>query len=169
MLMLKRLRLIEAITERLKSATGKRFKRFVLAAGVAVVASQATLTLCLGLLRLSAGFSAILAWLAGAGSSYLMSRWAWERKGRPHVLKETLPFWFIALSVAVILTSTARLANDEALQLGLSHAQRVLFVDVAYFLANCLTFAARFLIFHYLLFAERQPPKGVADGTKHTN
>ena len=36
-----------------------------------------------------------------------------------------------------------------------SHWQRVLIVDGAYLIANCLTFLARFLIFHYWLFADR--------------
>jgi putative flippase GtrA len=147
--------MITALKNRLKSATGRRFKRFMLAAVVAVAASQITLTLCLGIFRIAAGTSGFAAWLTGAVASYVMSRWAWGRKGRPHLLKETLPFWLIAACVAVVLTSTARFAGDFALSAGFSHTQRVLFVDAAYFLANCLTFLARFFIFHYILFTER--------------
>lgn len=151
------LRVVATLNNRLRSATGKRFKRFVLAAVVALSASQITLTVCLGFLHVSAGWSGFLAWVAGAASSYVMSRWAWERKGKPHLLKETLPFWTIAGCVAVVLTSTTKFANDWALSMGLTHAQRVLFVDAAYFLMNCVTFLTRFLIFHYILFAERPP------------
>ena len=140
---------------RLRGATGKRFKRFMLAAVVAVASSQITLTLCLGVFRVAAYKAGFIAWFAGAVASYIMSRWAWERKGRPHLLKETLPFWLIAICVAIILTSTTKFANDLALSIGLAHAQRVLFVDAAFFLMNCVTFLIRFLIFHYILFADK--------------
>jgi hypothetical protein len=45
--------------------------------------------------------------------------------------------------------------------MGHSHWQRVAVVAVVYFLANCVTFAARFVIFHYILFAR---PKGASAG-----
>jgi putative flippase GtrA len=141
---------------RLNTATGKRFKRFLLAAVVAVAASQTTLTLCLGLFHTAAGTAGFIAWVAGAASSYLMTRWAWERKGRPHLLKETLPFWIIAVCVAIILTTTTKLASEASYSMSLSHAQRILFVDLAFFIANCFTFLARFFIFHYLLFAGKK-------------
>ena len=39
--------------------------------------------------------------------------------------------------------------------MGKSHWERVLIVDGAYLVANCVTFLTRFAIFHYLLFADR--------------
>lgn len=133
----------------------KRFSRFVLAAVAAVAASQITLTVCLGPLHMTAGISAFAAWVAGAGTSYVVSRWAWERKGRPQVLKETLPFWIVSVGAMIVLTSTAKLANQQAYRMGLTHPQRVLFVDAAVLIANGVTFVTRFLIFHYVLFKDR--------------
>src|SRR5262249_24595289 len=46
-------------------------------------------------------------------------------------------------------------ANQRALSMGVSHSERVLFVAASYFLANCVTFLTRFLIFHYILFKDR--------------
>lgn len=150
------IRPVVRLENRLKSATGKRFKRFLVAAVVAVGASQTALTVCLAIFHLPAGTAGFIAWVAGAAASYVMSRWAWERKGKPHLLKETLPFWLIAGCVALILTTTTKLASDAAYTMNLSHAQRILFVDACFFLANCFTFLARFFIFHYLLFAEKK-------------
>ena len=39
--------------------------------------------------------------------------------------------------------------------MGHSHWEHVAVVNGAYFLANCVTFVARFAIFHYVLFARR--------------
>jgi len=144
-----------AVKRRLQTSVGKRFGRFVLVAAGAVIASQITLTVCLGPVGWTAGRSAVAAWLVGAAVSYVLSRWAWERKGRPNLLKETLPFWIVAVGTAVVLTLTTKWANQQAISMGFSHGQRVLFVDLAYFLANCVTFVTRFLIFHYILFKDR--------------
>jgi putative flippase GtrA len=144
-----------ALQRRLQTPVGKRFSRFILVAAAAVIASQLTLAICLGPVGLTAGKSAVAAWLAGAAVSYVLSRWAWERKGRPNLLKETLPFWAVALGTAVVLTLTTKWANQQALSMHLSDNQRILFVGSAYFVANCVTFLTRFLIFHYILFKDR--------------
>jgi putative flippase GtrA len=149
-------RIIAAVRSKLHTTVGKRFSRFAVAAVAAVAASQATLASCLGGLHWTAGRSALAAWVAGAGTSYLVSRWAWERRGIPHPLKETIPFWAVAVGAAIVLTSVTKFANQHALDMGLSGAQRLLFVGAAYFVANCVTFVTRFLIFHYVLFADRR-------------
>jgi putative flippase GtrA len=144
-----------AVERKLQTSIGKRFSRFILVAAGAVIASQVTLAVCLGPIGWTAGRSALTAWLAGAAVSYVLSRWAWERKGRPNLLKETLPFWIVSVGTAIVLTLTTKWANQHALAMNMSHAERVLFAGAAYFLANCVTFLTRFLIFHYILFRDR--------------
>ena len=156
--------IVTTVRSKLRTTVAKRFSRFAVAAIAAVAASQITLTVCLGVLGLTAGKSALAAWVAGAAMSYLVSRWAWERKGRPNLVKETLPFWVVAVGAAIVLTSTTKFANQQALSMHLSHVKRVLFADGAFFLANCVTFVTRFVIFHYFLFADRgskAPPSAV--------
>ena len=80
------------LRERLRSNVVKRFVRFAPAAVCAVAATQITYIICIGPANLTAGISGALGWFAGASVSYVISRWAWERKGRPSVLKETIPF-----------------------------------------------------------------------------
>lgn len=121
----------------------------------AVLTSQLTLTICLGVLHWSAGRSALMAWFTGAAVSYVASRWAWERRGRPRLLRETLPFWIVAVGTATVLTVVTKFANEQALSMGLGHVQRVVFLDGCFFLGNFVTFVTRFVIFHYLLFSER--------------
>ena len=144
-----------AIERRLQTPVGKRFSRFILVATGAVIASQVTLAVCLGPIGWTAGRSALTAWLVGAAVSYVLSRWAWERKGKPNLLKETLPFWIVAVGTAIVLTATSKWANQRALAMDMSDNERLLFVGAAYFLANCVTFVTRFLIFHYILFRDR--------------
>ena len=148
-------KIVAAVQRRLRTTVGKRFSRFVLVAIVSLASSLLTLSLLIGVFHVSAGLSGVLGAIVGAAVSYVLSRWAWERKGRPHLLKETLPFWLVSLGAWTVLGLTSHYASVWALSMGHTHWERVLIVDGAYLLANCVTFITRFVIFHYFLFADR--------------
>lgn len=134
---------------------GKRFMRFVPVSAAAFLTSQITLAVLVGLLRLSAGTAGFVAGMAGALASYLLSRWAWERKGRPHVLKETLPFWAVSLVTWLFMGAVSHFTGIWATSAHFAHWERTGIINGMFFLANCVTFAARFVILHYVLFADR--------------
>jgi putative flippase GtrA len=142
------------LRRRLRTQGGRRLIRFAPAAVLALCATQLTYLIC-QLAHVTAGLAGAVGWLAGAAVSYVVSRWAWERKGRPDLLRETLPFWLISLCVGAVLTGTSKLAHYEARVLGLHGAKEVAFAQGLYLAANCVTFVIRFLIFHYVLFADR--------------
>jgi putative flippase GtrA len=143
------------LERRLRSTVVKRFIRFAPAAFCAVAATQITYIICLGPANLTAGVAGFAGWFAGAAVSYVISRWAWERKGRPHLLKETLPFVAVSIGAGIILTLASKFGNHVAMEMNLDGAARVFVADIFYFAANCLTFAGRFVIFHFILFADR--------------
>jgi putative flippase GtrA len=146
-------RLSETLTRKVRSTLGIRFGRFAVAAISAFVTTEVVLTICAGPLALSATWASLIAWFSGALVSYVLSRWAWKRKGRPNLLKETLPFWIVSAMVVAILWVATKFAYHAATWLDLSGAERVLFVDLVYGVANLCTFLLRFLFFHYVLFA----------------
>jgi putative flippase GtrA len=143
------------LRRKLRSEPGKRFMRFVPVSLAALGSSQLSLALLVGVIGMSAGTAAFIASIVGAGVSYLLSRWAWERKGRPDLLRETLPFWVVSVAAWTFLSFISHEASIWSRQMGHSHWQHVAVVNGAYFLANCVTFVARFAIFHYVLFANR--------------
>jgi putative flippase GtrA len=142
------------LRRRLRTQGGRRLVRFAPAAVLALCATQLTYFIC-QLAHVTAGLAGAIGWLAGAAVSYVVSRWAWERTGRPELLRETLPFWAISLCVGVVLTLTSKLAHYWARSLGLHGFKEVLFAQGLYLLANCVTFVIRFLIFHNFVFADR--------------
>jgi putative flippase GtrA len=155
-----------ALWRKARSNVGVRFTRFTVVAVASLIASQVSLSLLLGPAHLTAGLAGGLAAVIGAGVSYVLSRWAWERKGRPNLLKETLPFWLVSVMVWVLLALSAKLGVHLAASMNLTGAKRIAVADGVYFAANCLTFVLRFVIFHYILFADaraqREPASGVA-------
>jgi putative flippase GtrA len=147
---------------RLRGTVGIRFTRFAGVALASLATSELTLGLCDGVFHLTALPAGVSSWFAGAVVSYLLSRWAWERKGKPDVLRETVPFWAISALVVVILTLSTKLGYMAAAWLGLHGGAHVAFVGLVYLAANAITFLARFVIFHYVLFAGSRV--GGADG-----
>jgi putative flippase GtrA len=150
-----------ALWRKARSNVGIRFTRFTLVAVASVVASQVALSIFIGPAHMTAGISGGLAAIIGAGLSYVLSRWAWERKGKPQLLKETLPFWLVSVGAWIILGLAAKLGVHLAESAEYDGAVRVLVTDGTYLAANCLTFLARFVIFHYVLFAGPRSPREV--------
>jgi putative flippase GtrA len=152
------------VRRRLDSEPGQRFLRFAPVAIAALVSSQLTLAILTGL-NMSAGKAALIASIVGAFVSYVLSRWAWESRGKPDLLRETVPFWLVSFAVWGILSLVAHYAGSFALHEHLHHLEKHLVVNGAYLVANCVTFVARFLIFHYILFKKREPRVAAAPAT----
>jgi putative flippase GtrA len=146
-------RLGETITRKARSKLGIRFGRFAIAAIAAFVTTEVTYTICAGPLNLTSTWATLIAWFSGALVSYVLSRWAWKRKGRPNLLKETLPFWVVSAMVIVVLELANKFGYHSAEWMNLTGAERVLYLDAVYGVANVCTFLLRFLFFHYVLFA----------------
>jgi putative flippase GtrA len=141
---------------KLRTKVGVRFTRFVGVAAAALATSEILLAICDSLLHMTATPAALISTFGGAVVSYVLSRWAWERKGKPDVLRETVPFWVISAMVWVILWLATKLGYHIASWMGFEHGiKRALVVGLVYLAANVVTFALRFVIFHYVLFADR--------------
>ncbi|HTZ94622.1 MAG TPA: rhomboid family intramembrane serine protease [Streptosporangiaceae bacterium] len=150
------------LEQKLRTEAGKRFSRFILVAVAAVITSQVVLGVLTGPVNLSAGASGVIASMVAALVSYLLSRWAWERKGKPDLLRETLPFWVVSIAVWIVLGLTSHYASVWAHSMGYTHLMKHVVVQGAYFLMNCVTFVARFLIFHYVLFTDKSKDEEAA-------
>ena len=158
-------RLGETLTRRARSKLGIRFGRFAVAAMAAFATSEVTYTICAGPLALSSTKATLVGWFSGVVVSYLLSRWAWERKGRPNLLRETLPFCVVSAIVIVILSLADKyLGYHPAAWWHLQGAERALYLAAVYGLANLFTFLVRFVFFHYVLFARApEPPAAVEE------
>lgn len=146
-------RLSDTLTQKARSKLGIRFGRFTVAAIAAFATTEVVLTICAGPLDLTATWAGIISWFSGALVSYVLSRWAWKRKGRPSLLKETLPFWIVSAMVVAILILANKFGYHSAGWMRLHGVERVLYLAAVYGVANFGTFVLRFLFFHYVLFA----------------
>ena len=153
-------RLPAGVANKLRTRFGTQFAKFALVAVVSLGASEIALALFIGPMHLTGGVSGVSAAIVGAVVSYFLSRRAWGRKGRPNVLRETIPFWLVSVGAWLVLGLATKLGLHVATALHLHHLKRHLVVGGIYFVANCFTFLVMFLIFHYVLFADRDGKGG---------
>src|SRR5271165_1646761 len=147
-------RLGDSLAAKARSKLGIRFGRFAVAAISAFATSEITYTICAGPLALSSTKATLVGWFSGVVVSYLLSRWAWERKGRPNLLRETVPFCVVSAIVIVVLELADKyLGYHPASWWHLHGTERALYLAAVYAVANLFTFLVRFLFFHYVLFA----------------
>ena len=146
-------RLGSSLASKARSKLGINFGRFAVAALASFITTEVVLSICAGPLRLTATWATLIAWFGGAVVSYVLSRWAWKRKGRPNLLRETVPFWIVSAMVIVVLTLATKFGYHSSGWLHLHGAKRVLYIDAIAGVANVCTFVLRFLFFHYVLFA----------------
>ena len=137
--------------------TNARFARFMGVSALALTTSLVVLGLCDGVFHLTSIPAALLSQIAGALVSYVLSRRAWERTGRPDLLRETIPFWIVFGVATVISTLATKLGYYTARSMNLHGFEHVMVVEAIYLAANIATFLMRFVIFHYILFADRKP------------
>src|ERR1700678_4359669 len=142
---------------KLRTKVGVRFTRFVGVAAASLATSEILLAVCDSGFHMTSTPAALVATFGGAAVSYVLSRWAWERKGKPDVLRETIPFWIVFGVATAISTGATKLAYVMARAMHLYDFKQVLFVEAVYLAANIATFLMRFMIFHYILFADRTP------------
>jgi putative flippase GtrA len=148
-------RLVSYVWVWLRNRANARFVRFMGVSAVALTTSLVVLGVCDGIFHMTSVPAALLSQIGGALVSYVLSRWAWERKGKPDVLRETIPFWIVFGVATVISTLATKLGYVMARWLHLHGFRQVLFVEIIYLAANVVTFLMRFVIFHYILFADR--------------
>jgi len=155
-------RLGSSLASKARSKLGINFGRFAVAALASFITTEVVLSICAGPLGLTATWATLIAWFSGAVVSYVLSRWAWKRKGRPNLLRETVPFWIVSAMVIVVLTLATKFGYHSSGWLHLRGAERVLYIDAVTGVANLGTFVLRFLFFHYVLFAGSAGEVGLA-------
>jgi len=144
-----------SVANRLRTRVGKQFGRFLVVAAAAVISSEIAL-FAFGAMGLGGATSGVCAAAVGALVSYVLSRWAWHRKGRPNLRKETIPFWLVSAGAWIVLGLASKLGHTIANDAAAAKTMKwYVIIGAVYLVGNCVTFVARFLIFHYVLFADR--------------
>ncbi|HEY7045270.1 MAG TPA: GtrA family protein [Nocardioidaceae bacterium] len=88
---------------------GGKILRYTTGSVVAAICSEVTFVVVYGGLDASPAWATCIGWLAGAIPNFWLNRsWTWRVRGRPHLLREVLPYVVIivvTLVTAVVVTA----------------------------------------------------------------
>jgi putative flippase GtrA len=142
----------------------RRFSKYAVGSVVAFGASNLAFLLLYGTGATSPQVASVLSFVAGIPVNYVLNRrWAWERRGRPAMRDELVPY---AAVVALSVTATAvgtwgvdRLVTEA----DLPRAVQVALVDVAFVGINGGMFLAKYVLLDRLVFRTRSAPAPASD------
>ena len=108
----------------------RRFSRYAVGSVVAFGASNVVFLLCYGTGWTSPQVASVLAFAAGIPINYVLNRrWAWQRRGRPAVRSELLPYAAV-VSLSIVATAVGTWGADRMLAAAdLGRALTVVLVD----------------------------------------
>jgi putative flippase GtrA len=147
-------RSLRRLKARVRTPGGRKAVRYSLVSVVSVLVNQVSLFVLFAFLHWTARSANIMASvIAGVPSYYLNRHWAWQKKGRSHLVKEILPFWVIALAGLAFSTWAADFAETQAQEL--SRLVQGLIVNAAAFTAFGVLWVGKFIFFNKVLFVTR--------------
>ncbi|MBX6765642.1 MAG: GtrA family protein [Actinomadura rubrobrunea] len=130
------------------------FTRYTIGSVAAAAASEAVLLAAYGTGLLGPRAASVAAWTAGAAVNYLLNRWAWGRRGRVDPLRELLPYWLIALATMALSAWATGVADDRVGGPAESGWLRTALVGGVFAAVYGVMFVVKFVLFHYLVFAD---------------
>ena len=138
-----------------------RLAKFTAGSAVATVISELAFILMYGLLHTGTRLAGLVAFFAGAIPNWTLNRrWTWQRRGRPRLGREVLPYVAVVIATAVAATALSGLADDWVHGLATPRSVQVALVGVAYLLPYGVVFLLKFVLFERVVFSgppERSP------------
>jgi putative flippase GtrA len=144
-----------------------RLARFTAGSLVAAAISEAVFVLVYGPAGAGPRVAAVVAFFAGAIPNWgLNRRWTWQRRGRPGLRRELLPYAAVVISTALAATALTGLTDGWVKSLGAPRTIQVGLVAIAFLVPYGAVFLLKFLLFERLVFSDplRSPVAGRAQG-----
>lgn len=153
-----------ALLDWTRSSEGKKAIKYTAVSVISTAFSQAAFILVYGVFSVfGARGSAIFATCMGTIPSYYLNRnWAWGKSGRSHLVKEVLPFWFLAIVGLVFSTWAVDFTHTHTAGIH-NHVEHTAILAAAYLGSFGTLWFAKFLIFNRFLFVDHHVPREERD------
>jgi len=145
----------------------RKVLRYTGGSAVATVCSEVAFLLLYGPLSVGTTWASVLGWLAGAIPNYWLNRsWTWERRGRPSLRGEILPYVAIILITLLIATVVTGWVHGLVEDSGASDTLRWVLVAGSFLGVYIVMFVLRFLLLDRLFARLSHAEKAQADGAR---
>jgi putative flippase GtrA len=140
---------------RWRSPLAVRLWRYGAGSVVAFATSTVVLFLCLSLFKMGAITATVIAFLAGAVPNWVLNRrWAWERRGREGVVKETTLYVIVSVIALVASSAADKFTAVETAQLHNDLVKSVL-VTFSYMFSVVVLTGLKYVAYDRLVFVDR--------------
>jgi putative flippase GtrA len=140
---------------RWRSPLAVRIWRYGAGSVVAFATSTVVLFVCLSLFKWGAITSTVVAFLAGAIPNWVLNRrWAWERRGREGVVKETTLYVIVSVVALVASAATDKITAVETAGLHNDLVKSVL-VTMAYMFSVVVLTGLKYIAYDRFVFVDR--------------
>jgi putative flippase GtrA len=132
-----------------------RMWRYGAGSAVAFITSGVVLFVCLSWFHLGAITSTVVAFLAGAVPNWVLNRrWAWEKRGREGMVKETTLYVVVSVTALVASSAADKFTAVETAHMK-SHLEKSLLVTFAYLFSVVVLTGLKYLAYDRLVFINR--------------
>jgi putative flippase GtrA len=122
---------------------------------VAFATSAVVLFVCLSWFHFGAISSTVIAFFAGAIPNWVLNRrWAWEKRGREGVMKETTLYVIVSLIALVASSAADKFTAVEAAHLR-NQLEKSVLVTFAYMLSVVILTGLKYVAYDRLVFVDR--------------
>lgn len=141
---------------RWRSPVAIRLWRYGAGSVVAFATSTVVLFVCLTWAHLGAISATVIAFLAGAIPNWVLNRrWAWEKRGRSGMVKETTLYVIVSLTALVASSAADKFTAVEATHLH-SNLEKDLLVTFAYMFSVVVLTGLKYVAYDRLVFVDRR-------------
>lgn len=135
----------------------QRFWRYALGSVIAFGASESAFLTVYGLELGSPRAATFWAFAAGIPTNYVLNRrWAWQRRGRPSLRREVLPYALV-VATSIVASAAGTTAVDGWLETtAVPRVAQILLVGATFALINGGLFLGKYVLLDRLVF--RDPP-----------
>ena len=134
----------------------QRFWRYALGSVIAFGASESAFLTVYGLELGSPQVATIWAFAAGIPTNYVLNRrWAWQRRGRPSIRTEIVPY-AIVIATSIVASAIGTSAVDNWLETtSVPRIAQIAVVGATFALINGGLFLAKYVLLDRLVFRDR--------------
>jgi putative flippase GtrA len=143
------------------NGSARRLSTYTAGSVIAAACSELVLVVCYAGLHLAPAVSSTLAWVGGAVPNYWLNRrWTWQRRGRPSLRGEVLPYAAIILATLLLAALVTKGVDAWLRDADVSGTTRTVAVAVAFAAVYVVMFAVRYLLLDRLF---RPPGRAIGD------
>ena len=147
---------IRSLYDWLHTHEGRKIFRYTMVSVISTIVSLSVIAVVYGVLHVWGEIESTIFGnaVATVPSYWLNRRWAWQKSGRSHMMKEIVPFWTMAALGIAFSNVGAAVARHIGIKYNFSHLELTVVVLVANVISFAIFWVAKLMVFNKMFKVE---------------